>query len=400
MTRTMSSPLSSAPSSPTRAPANENLSAHLDSQIARLNAQLSALRQQKICISQTLLASTTVQNLVQSHKSSQHGATNSTEDSNSTYHRLEQAVEQQRARNNIKVSRLINNVTTFPFKDPAPERQHEGSMLGLRFEMPFTNISPDALMKMQDGEEQDDMEDQRVYLVMLRRLKYRGKTYLQFQPEMNQIPKHIDVEGFAERYIPVPDIDNENDDGSSNSPPEESFQDDSGIDVTQDLTQMINGMNGHQTGASTTNQTQQQSVDISDTNQSLPLFVTTTRDALLSWHYRKSHITHIVTSLTLSVLDTNTYKHSITHLHSNPAATQLTIDWLNGTTALLGITEKGSVGIARVFGPRLGGEDEAVSGHENGDGTFRCHSVERRVEGVSLDKLVSGLEEVGRMMGA
>lgn len=408
-TTTISSPTSSL-STPTCVPSSQTLSAHLDSQLARLNAQIASLRQEKSNLSSSLLASSTVQNIVQSRKAGR--SENAGFERNDTYRRLEEAVTKQQARNDITVHRLMNDVTSFPFVDPAPDvsRDGEGAMLGLRFEMPFV---PPSNGRTRNGQNNGTntgtaAETEKVFLVILRRTQHNGRTYLHFQPEMNQIPKHINVEGFAAQYLPVPDTETERNGRRSPSVPEsESFQDDSGIDVTQDLTNIVNGngTNGHRTTTLTSTQSQSVPISVSGTNQSLPLFVSTTRNALLSWHYRKSYINHVIDGLTLPSSSPSsaspTYTHSITNIQLDPAATKLTIDWDNGATGVLELKDNGNVGIARVFGPRIGQEDEEVAGEQGGSesGTFRCHGVERRLEGIWLGGLERRLEEVGTLMG-
>lgn len=407
-TTTISSPTPSL-SSPNSISSSQNLSDHLDSQIARLNAQIASLRQEKSNLSSALLASSTVQNIVQSRKSGR--SSNGRLEEDGTYRRLEEAVTKQQARNDITVHRLMNNVTSFPFTDPAPDmsRDGEGAMLGLRFEVPFIPPSDSRIPSGQNNgtTTKTVAETERTFLVVLRLTQHNGKTYLNFQPEMNQIPKHIDVEGFAGQYLPVPDTEMGQDTRCSPSALEsENFQDDSGIDVTQDMTNIINGngLNGHPTTVHNSTQGQTiPTISVTGTNQSLPLFVSTTRDALLSWHYRKSYIQQLIDSLTLPSSSpapaSPAYAHFIANIQPDPPAVKLTIDWENGATGVLGINEDGYVNIARVFGPRIGMDDEQVEviDQEDGNGTFRCHGVERRLEGVWLGGLEQRLEEVGRL---
>lgn len=313
----------------------------------------------------------------------------------------------QQARNDITVHRLMNNVTSFPFLDPAPDMSGNGvgAMLGLRFEMPFIPPSKSQTRSGQNNGANTTTaaESEKVFLVVLRRTQHNRKTYLHFQPEMNQIPKHIDVEGLAAQYLPVPDTEiDQNGRRSSSASDGESFQDDSGIDVTQDLTNIVNSNLTRTTIAQPSTQGQTIPISMTGTNQSLPLFVSATRNALLSWHYRKSYIKHLIDGLILpSLLPSTvspTYAHFITKIQPDPPVVKLTIDWENGATGVLGINEDGYVNIARVFGPRIGMDDEEVVDSEDGSGTFRCHVVERRLEGVRLGALEGRLEEVGRLM--
>lgn len=420
MTTTVSSSWNSSPSP-------DGQVARLDEEIAHIRAEIAKLRRQKQNLSSALLASSSVRNIVQTRKAARKeisidpvGRNDGANDE--VYGRIEQAIARQQTRNDVQFHRMVNDVTAFPFTDPAPVRSGEGSMLGLRFHMP--DISRES--SSQDvGVEMGDVERERnkcgtgqTYLVMLRRINRGGKTYLRLQDDMNQVPKHIDVEGYAARFLPIPDkTDEEDGDVDSPSPTEStSFQDDSGIDVTQDLTHAINNQSENHTVA-IPNPGPNLSTNIDNNGQNLSLFVQATRDSLLSWTNRTNYINHLQTRLLLpdplpkptnnrnntsSRPSAPSYKHHLTHLSTTtPAATTLRLDWSNATTALLGLTETGHVRVARVFGPRMFSDDAPT--HD--PASWRCHEIERQFvrgeegEHVGVWALEERLRVVGGLIG-
>jgi len=303
--------------------------------------------------------------------------------------KLDEAVDAQRQANDVQIHRLALGVTAFPFTDPAPERVGEQAMLGVRFDLgPISFVGQGGSagagdMRAQENEHEESAdENDNTYFVMLRRLQDQGQTYLKVHH--HTIPGHIDVEGYAERYLPLPDalLDNEDDNEPTgeraNNEDSALFEDDSGIDVTQDIHVEGDDATASNTNASSsTTNVASANVSVSPT-QSLHPFIHSLLDALRSWHARTKSIAHLRHQLNLQPTpsqSTNTGasprsslapdldlnlpltnaapKHNIASLtQTTHDARQLKIIWTDSTLGILRIAYDGTVDRAVVYGAR------------------------------------------------
>lgn len=412
-------PSAPPPSSPVDDINNSDVEAHLDAEILQIHREIAKLRSQKKQLSSALLGSFRVQKHVHDRKTLRNG-------SDKLQERLEEAVERQRRENDVSIHRLALGVTAFPFSDPAPERQGEPAMLGVRFDLApaaFDSISArrttagcgaDALQTDVGGRETSAQQQQQqhsaqegqlenTYFVMLRRLRYQGRTYLRVHH--HTIPGHIDVEHYADQYLPLPEAFQHNEDAGinedgadGNSTREESapFEDDSGIDVTQDIqldpntdptsdpTNLTDLQQGTETGANPPSRpSTSTTANIQTTNQDLHAFTNRLRADLQSWHNRRKSISHIRHSLGLHdhqtssnrgatpttpppTFDQYQYQYQSTASTSTPTpnhaissltqttndARQLKIVWQDETLGLLRLSHDGSINRAIVYGTK------------------------------------------------
>jgi len=405
------------PSSPVADMVNSDLEAHLDAEILRIRGEIAKLRSQKKQLSSALLGSARVQKHVHDRKTLRNGCDRLQE-------RLDEAVETQRRENDVSIHRLAIGVTAFPFSDLAPEREGEPAMLGVRFDLAPTSLESisarrttagcgadtlqtgvggrDTSMQQQQHSAQDGQLEN-TYFVVLRRLRYQGRTYLKVHH--HTIPGHIDVEHYADQHLPLPEALQRNDDASMNgvgangtSTREESapFEDDSGIDVTQDIqldpniertsdpTSATDPQQETETAATPSSRpstSTSTTANIQNTNQNLHTFTNRLRDALQSWHNRSKSISHIRHSLGLHdhqtptnrgatpttpppIFDqhqyqstaspsTHTPSHAITSLTQSTAdARQLKIVWQDETLGILRLSHDGSINRAIVYGTK------------------------------------------------
>ncbi|KAK5102550.1 hypothetical protein LTR70_000408 [Exophiala xenobiotica] len=400
------------PSSPVADMDNGDLEAHLDAEILRIRREIAKLRSQKKMLSSALLGSARVQKHVHDRRTLRTGYDKLQE-------RLDEAVETQRRENDVSIHRLAIGVTAFPFSDPAPEREGEPAMLGVRFDLAPTSLESisarrttagcgaDTLQTNVGGRETSAQEGQieNTYFVMLRRFRYQGRTYLKVHH--HTIPGHIDVEHYADQHLPLPEALQHNEDAGTNaggangtSTREESapFEDDSGIDVTQDIqldpnidrtsdpTSATDPQQETETAATPSSRpstSTSTTANIQNTNQNLHTFTNRLRDALQSWHNRSKSISHICHSLGLHghqtptnrgatpttpppIFDqhqhqyqstaspsTHTPHHAITSLTQSTAdARQLKIVWQDETLGILRLSHDGSINRAIVYGTK------------------------------------------------
>jgi len=299
---------------------NSELEAQLDAQILHIRREIAKLRSQKNQLSSALLGSSRVQKHVHDRKASRNG-------SDKLQERLDEAVETQRRENDVSIHRLAIGVTAFPFTDPAPERQGEPAMLGVRFDLAPTSFEStsarcsvvacavDTRNTYAEDRETSTQEGhlENTYFVMLRRLDYQGRTYLKVHH--HTIPGHINVEHYANRYLPLPEALEHNEDvgmngvgHDNNSASEEiaPFEDDSGIDVTQDIqldADVDMDSPHHHAGATETqpgtNLPSRTTASTPTADQNLHTFTARLRDDLQSWHNLSKSIAHIRHSLGL-----------------------------------------------------------------------------------------------------
>ncbi|KAK5938785.1 hypothetical protein PMZ80_008977 [Knufia obscura] len=408
------------PPSPVSQTRNIDLETHLDAEIQRVRQQIANLHKQKNQLSSALLGSTRVQKHVHDRKSGKNG-------NDKLQEKLEEAIAREKVENDTKVYRLAMGVTSFPFTDPAPERRGEAAMVGVRFDLaPARFASGQVATKTDNGDERAEMQQQHpagpedgtenTFFVMLRRLQHQGRTYLKVHH--HTIPGHIDVDGYAEQYLPLPDalrdgdenmgmdVDNANStrQGSQSQP----FEDDSGIDVTQDIHANTDGNTNSNTisHASSTEPTTTSTAtthnNIHGNNQNLHTFVKTLRDDLQSWRNRVKSINHLRHELNLqdsshqaasnegaspcpssprlNPISQPEAKYNVQSLtRTTNDARQLQIIWADQTLGILRINYDGTIDRAVVYGThtRTVTHGDSVVGNETEQPHVRMHEVER-----------------------
>ncbi|KAJ9651980.1 hypothetical protein H2198_008759 [Neophaeococcomyces mojaviensis] len=411
----MAATLSSSPfsSPPLTQKAHGDLEAQLDDQILTIRAEIAKLRAQKIRLSSALLGSSKIQKCVQARKlDSAKGAAQSTagEAARSLHARLDRAVESQKYENDVKIHRLAYGVTAFPFTDPSPERAGESTLTGVRFDLSGWNSG---------GMKNESALDS--YFVVFRRIRHQrsgnsaqeANTYLKVHH--HTIPAHIDLESLFEKYLPLPqelqddsamDIDDTDGNGNGSRPQSESFNDDSGIDVTQDINfDGINGTSSADDNANIASNTTQMMT--AKNGQNLHAFILALLDDLQSWHNRVRAIAYLRKSAGLPPLssrvstgneqmsvtpDSNetfgpSTKYSISNVAQTTAdAYQIRIVWKNDALGLLKLSYEGRVdravvyGVKKVMDSSRGAENTSKEGNAPGSQPTdheRLHDIER-----------------------
>lgn len=363
--RTMATLTSSpVPRSDLLAQEAEHLEERLDDQILKIRTEIAKLRSQKQKLSTSLLGSAKIQKHVQPRTSRNRG--DSTKDKraiaeadkdNELHARLEAAIANHNHEDTVRLQTLAHGVTAFPWGDTANERRgaddREALMLGVRID-----VHPTTAEVLQDSKDTDDSagaeneqdETPSKYIVLLRKLQHDQKTYLKV--DWTNIPKHIDIERYEQTYLPLPDALRDEDEHVQAE--EESFRDDSGIDVTQDLEAT--------TVALPVTMARSVTANVTENGQDLHKFVQVVRDDLQSWWYRRQHILHIRSELGLptSSLDAprphekQDMKYGIVNLEcATHDGRHIKVTCSDGKVALLKIGTDGFVAKAVVYGSEL-----------------------------------------------
>ncbi|KAK5070913.1 hypothetical protein LTR64_003887 [Lithohypha guttulata] len=391
--------------------ATNDLEARLDDQIAHIRAEIAKLRAQKQRLSTTLLGSSRVQKWLQTREhgfgsSSKSTAASVYEDTangteaTSIGKRLEDAIEHLNHKNNVKVHNLAFGITAFPFTDTAPERRNadglEALMLGVRIDLhPTTpellHVNENTLQDPADvqatkpqnhtEERQNNEHMPSSYILLLRKLRHQNQTYLRVH--WTNVPKHIDVDLHEQHYLPLPDAlmddaavtlnhdtstrnNNNQQAGNEHLPAEDTFEDDSGIDVTQDLEAPVQQQHVPPTmGVNAAN--------ISTNNQDLHRFTECVRDDLQSWWYRRQgieylrHVLGLNTSIALSS-SSKTAHHNIQTLERKTNdARNMKIVWKSGAVGLLRIGYDGTIERAVVYGLGSGLQKKRLVSYSDSD---------------------------------
>lgn len=345
-----------------------DLEEHLDAQIAHVRNEIAALRAQKQRLSTALLGSNRVQKQLSARKAS---SNSDKEIVSQRQKRLSEAFEIENVENITKVHKLGFGVTAFPFTDTAPSRtaydHPSGNMLGVRIDLhSIAGETGKSEKRDNDGEQnapmyQSDAKTERheeehdtIYIILFRRLQHNNTTYLKIH--QHNIPKHIDVGLYSEKYLLLPSALEDRDEDSmeveanpqtnpaNTTGEEDSFQDDSGIDLT-----MTEDTEANATAAYT-------NIDptpsIQNNNQSLHTFITSVHDDLRSWHYRVRYIAFLHSTLCPSANGASQNKLTIHDLQrTTNDARNMQIIWANGTLGLLKLDYEGLIERAVVYGP-------------------------------------------------
>lgn len=370
-----------------------DLESRLDNEIAHIRSEITKLRAHKQRLSSALLGSNRIQKHIDARKSSVPRSAGR-DDTCSLDKKVEEAIDQEKQKNDIKVHRLGFGVTAFPFTDHAPERDAprttQESMLGVRFDLHPTSqelgISQekdddgkkDVQVKEDTSKGSEEEGQPTTYLLLLRKLQLNNMTYLKLY--QHNVPKHVDVELYEDKYLPLPsalqDHDNENLDAQDDRQnhamedtmreDEDSFQDDSGIDLT--ITEDVQAQSIAIDSSINTN--------IRGNNQSLHQFVTAIHTSLRSWHYRSQYIAHLRASLGLFQTTSASFpnatrqepKFSIYTLDKTTYdARHVQIVWTTGALGLLKIDYDGFIERAVVYGPAASSPQSETHDNETND---------------------------------
>lgn len=401
------SPLSSPSSSlaaEIRADKSKELEAQLDKQILHIRNEIKKLRTQKQRLSSALLGSSRVQKQLFTRKQTKQAAQSEIDSTlDLTLTQLEAKIEREKEINDIKIHRLAFGVTSFPFSDNAPDRRDANgqnqTMLGLRFDLHPTRAE---LVPQQDGltaeikEEDGDVkplndEETNTYFIVLRKLQHNNKLYLKVH--QHSIPTHIDVDALEQKYLPLPDA-LFHAQGTDDASPVDSFQDDSGIDLTQDIV-LPDSTATDPPPTSTTNL-------LENTGQDLHTFTRVLHTHLRAWHYRMQSVFMVRQALEEQP------EFGVQALRCTNDGRQVTVAWKSDELALLKVGFEGWIETVVAYG----GND--VRGSDDGDvdvgrdvkdtENVRLYTVERKLaktesgERVRISGLVDRLRIVQKYL--
>ena len=363
----------STPSSST-----SDLETHLDNQIAHIRSEIAKLRTQKQKLSSALLRSSRIQKHLSTSKQQQQK--NSAQATNDARLRcLKEQIETQQISNDIEIHRFAYGITAFPFDDSTLEPTHNGSLLGLRFDLHPTKEellglpSPKPHEETKRENEMQGDENVPTCFLLLRKLRIHGDRGIYMQVEQHNIPKHIDVHALAQRYLPLSEgFEDRQQFGNGGS---DAFQDDSGIDVTQDIVV-----------PDVERENERLDEGIVASSQDVHAFVSEVHAQLRSWHYRISAVTYLRFKLDIKPLrlrkqnevSRGNFKYGVTDLRCTHDGRKIQIYWTGNQVAALKIGIDGYVEQVVAYGTRELGSEADELGIEGGETeSVRLHNVER-----------------------